>query len=144
MNDLHKLTIHEASELLHKKEISSVELTKACLNRIGRVEERVKSFVTVTKKVALKQAALADERLAEGEPSPLTGVPAQIKDIINTKDIRTTCASKMLENYIPAYNATVMERLMAEGMVLLGKGNMDEFAMGSSTENSAFFPSHNP
>ena len=144
MNDLHKLTTHEASELLHKKEISSVDLTKACLHRIDQVEERVKSFVTVTKKVALKQAALADERLAEGDPSSLTGVPAQIKDIINTKDIRTTCASKMLENYIPAYDATVMERLMAEGMVLLGKGNMDEFAMGSSTENSAFFPSHNP
>ena len=139
-----RLTIHEARLLLTRREISSVELTRSCLDRIHEVEDRVKAFVTVTGDLALQQAQEADRRIAEGRGGPLTGIPMQIKDVMCTRGIRTTCASRMLENYVPVYNATVVEKLLHQGAVLLGKGNMDEFAMGSSTENSAFFPTHNP
>ena len=142
--DLPHLTLQQASDLLHKKEISSVELTESCLKRIEEVEPRIKSFVTITSDFALKQAQAADERLRIGEVSPLTGIPTQIKDVMCTKDIRTTCSSRMLEEFIPTYNATVVEKLYENGAVLIGKGNMDEFAMGSSTENSAFFTTRNP
>jgi aspartyl-tRNA(Asn)/glutamyl-tRNA(Gln) amidotransferase subunit A len=138
------LTIHEAHQRLASREISSVELTQACLERIGQVEDRVKSFITVTGDIALEQARQADQRIASGDCQPLTGVPVQIKDVISTKGVPTTCGSKMLENYRPVYNATAADKLFQQGSVMLGKGNMDEFAMGSSTENSAFFPTHNP
>ncbi len=144
MNELWQLTIHAAGEGLRRRDFSSVELTRSCLDRIGQVEDRVKSFVTVTEKVALEQAESADRILASGAASPLTGIPMQIKDLICTKGIPTTCSSRMLENYVPVYSATVAEKLFSQGAVLLGKGNMDEFAMGSSCENSAFFPTHNP
>jgi aspartyl-tRNA(Asn)/glutamyl-tRNA(Gln) amidotransferase subunit A len=121
-----------------------VELTRACLNRISQVEEQVKSFITITEDLALQQAEEADQSIARGEGQPLTGIPIQIKDLICTRGIRTTCASRMLEDYIPVYDATVMAKLLDQGAVLLGKGNMDEFGMGSSCENSAFFPTHNP
>ncbi len=145
MTNPYHLTIHDASELLKKREISSAELTRSCLNRIGLVEERVKAFVTVTGEMAQEQARRSDARIVSSNPSmPLTGVPMQIKDILCTKGIPTTCSSRMLENFVPIYDATAVERLYSQGAVLLGKGNMDEFAMGSSTENSAFFPSRNP
>lgn len=108
------------------------------------MEGKIRAFVTLTEELALRQAEDADRKLSKGEKSPLLGIPALIKDVICTKGIRTTCSSRMLENFIPPYDATVIERLKAQGMVLLGKANMDEFAMGSSTENSAFFPTHNP
>ena len=138
------ITVHEARELLDGKEVSSVELTQAVLDRIHEVEDRIKAFVTVTEEVALQQAREADRRIAAGDIAPLTGIPMQIKDNMCTKGVPTTCSSRMLESFVPPYHATVAERLYAQGAVLVGKGNMDEFAMGSSTENSAFFPTRNP
>jgi len=141
---LYALTIHEAAELLRRREITSLELTESVLHRIQETEPRLHAFITITADLALAQARQADERLDRGEAHPLTGVPAAIKDIICTKGVRTTCGSRMLENYIPPYDATVIERLRRVGMVMVGKTNMDEFAMGSSGENSAFGPTHNP
>ena len=144
MSDAKQLTIHEAHKLLRSKQVSSVELTKDVLARIQAVDPRVCAFVTTTAELALQQASQADKRIAEGNCRPLTGIPAAMKDLLCTKGIRTTCSSKMLENFVPPYNATVIEKLNDEGMVLVGKVNMDECAMGSSTENSAFFVTHNP
>ena len=142
---LHNLTIREAHELLTTKKISSVELTQAMLQRIHDVDSKVKSYVTVTDDLALEQAKQADERIAKGENvTPLTGIPFSMKDCISTRDVRTTCSSKILENYVPQYNATVTNKLADAGAVLVGKTNMDEFGMGSSCENSAFFNTHNP
>jgi len=142
---LTNLTIREAHELLTSKQISSVELTQAILQRIHDVDSRVKSYVTVTEELALEQARQADERIAKGENvTPLTGIPFSMKDCISTRGVRTTCSSKILENYVPQYSATVTNKLAVAGAVLLGKTNMDEFGMGSSCENSAFFNTHNP
>ena len=138
------LTAHDARELLDRKEISSVELTRAHLERIRGVDGRVKAFVTVSDEFALEQACRADERIDSGDARPLTGIPMQLKDNMATKGIPTTCSSRMLQDFVPPYNATVTQRLYAEGAVLLGKGNLDEFAMGSSTENSALFTTRNP
>ena len=144
MPDLWELTAHEAGDLLRRRETSSHELTEASLARIGAVEPHIKAYTTVTDEVARKHAREADEAIARGEGGPLSGVPMQIKDLICTKGIRTTCGSRMLESFVPTYDATVTTRLYDQRIVLLGKGNMDEFAMGSSTENSAFSPVHNP
>ena len=144
MANLNWLSIQEAHAQLTSRQISSVELTQACLDRIDAVEDRVQSFLTLTPETALSQAAVADRMLGAGEGGPLTGVPVQIKDVICTEGVPTTCASRMLENFVPVYNATAVERLMGQGAVMLGKGNMDEFAMGSSCENSAFHPTRNP
>ena len=144
MANLNWLSIQEAHAQLTSRQISSVELTQACLDRIDAVEDRVQSFLTLTPEIALSQAADADRMLAAGEGGPLTGVPVQIKDVMCTEGVPTTCASRMLENFVPVYNATAVERLIGQGAVMLGKGNMDEFAMGSSCENSAFHPTRNP
>ena len=143
-DELWPLTLHAARDGLARRDFSAVELTRSCLARIEQVESRVKAFITVTGDLALAQAEKADCLLATGDGQPLTGIPMQLKDLISTQGIPTTCASRMLENYIPVYDATVAARLKEQGAVLLGKGNMDEFAMGSSCENSAFFPTHNP
>ena len=142
--DLYQLTVHEARDLLQKREMSSAELTEAVLARVQDVEPRVQAYVTVTEERARGDAARADEALRQGGGGPLTGIPMQIKDLLCTNGIPTTCSSRMLQNFVPIYNATVMERLMAQSPVLVGKGNMDEFAMGSSTENSHFGPTRNP
>ena len=145
MTDKHSdLTIHAAHELLKAKKISSVELTTDYLARIKAVDPQVRAIVTVTAEHALEQAKKADERIAAGKAGPLTGVPFLLKDNMSTKGIKTTCSSKMLENFVPPYNATVVEKLNDAGAVMVGKANMDEYAMGSSTENSAFFTTHNP
>jgi aspartyl-tRNA(Asn)/glutamyl-tRNA(Gln) amidotransferase subunit A len=142
--ELHNLTISEAHDLLTSREISSVQLTRAILDRIAEVDGRIRAYVTVTEDVALAQAAAADERIAAGDAGPLTGIPVCVKDVLVTRGVRTTCSSRMLENFIPPYDAHVVELLKAAGTVMVGKSNMDEFAMGSSTENSAFFPTYNP
>jgi aspartyl-tRNA(Asn)/glutamyl-tRNA(Gln) amidotransferase subunit A len=140
--ELHKLTIHESHELLKKKEISSEELTKALFERIKNVDDKVKAYITLDEERALLKSREVDKK---GDFSnPLTGIPAAIKDNICTKDLKTTCSSKILANFIPPYDATVSARLKTGDVVFLGKTNMDEFAMGSSTENSAFFATRNP
>jgi aspartyl-tRNA(Asn)/glutamyl-tRNA(Gln) amidotransferase subunit A len=143
---LNELTILEASKGLKNKEFSSVELTKACLKRIKETDSKIKSFITVTEDVALAQAKMADKeiRSGNGEKNFLLGVPCSIKDVIVTKDILTTAASNILNNYIPPYDATLIEKLKGRGMVMLGKVNCDAFAHGSSTENSDFFTTRNP
>jgi aspartyl-tRNA(Asn)/glutamyl-tRNA(Gln) amidotransferase subunit A len=142
--ELHELTIHEAHDLLEKGEISSVELTQAVIDRIVAVDNDIKAYITLTPELALEQAREADRRRAAGEDNPLLGIPLAIKDVICTKGVPTTCGSKILENFIPPYDATVMAHLGSQGAILLGKTNMDEFAMGSSTENSAYFTTRNP
>ncbi len=142
--ELHRLTIHEALNLMRRKEISSVELTEAVLNRIEAVDGKLRAYLTVSADEALEQAKEADARRARGEEAPLLGVPMALKDNISTRGVRTTAASKILGNYIPPYDATVYARLREAGAVLIGKTNLDEFAMGWSTENSGFFTTHNP
>jgi aspartyl-tRNA(Asn)/glutamyl-tRNA(Gln) amidotransferase subunit A len=144
MDKLYRLTIHELNILLRKHEISSVELTESVLARINEMENKIHACVTINESMALKQAKEADKRLRNTDSNPLVGIPFLIKDIICTKGIRTTCSSKMLENFVPPYDATVVKKLKAANAVILGKTNMDEFAMGSSTEHSAFFATHNP
>jgi aspartyl-tRNA(Asn)/glutamyl-tRNA(Gln) amidotransferase subunit A len=142
--DLNNLTIKQARELLDKKEITSVELTEACLNRIKEINDKVKAFLTVCEKEAIEEAKEADRRIQNGEKGDLLGIPYAAKDNILTKGIRTTVASKILENYIAPFDATIIKKLKLAGAVLLGKTNLDEFAHGASTENSAFGTSHNP
>ena len=148
---LYKLTIHEAAQLLRQGEISAAELTQAMFDRIAAVDNQVRAYLTLTPDLALEQARQADERLvawrragASDTLPTLLGIPLAIKDIICVGGVPTTCGSKFLENFVPPYHATVIERLVERGAVILGKTNTDEFAMGSSTENSAFFTTHNP
>lgn len=142
--DIKKLTIAQAKKDLKEKKYSSVELTKSYLERIKTIEPKVKAFVSVTEEEALKNAKVADEQIAKGVDLPLLGIPLSIKDNFSTQGIRTTASSKVLEGYIPPFDATVVKRLKDAGMVLLGKTNMDAWAHGSSTETSDFGASRNP
>jgi aspartyl-tRNA(Asn)/glutamyl-tRNA(Gln) amidotransferase subunit A len=142
--EIFELTVHELHEKLKKKELSSVEATKAMLARIEATDGKVNAFITVCNEEALESAMAADKRIASGNMDILTGIPIALKDIFLTKGIRTTCASKMLENFIPPYDATSWSKLQERGAVLLGKLNQDEFAMGSSCESSAFGTTKNP
>jgi aspartyl-tRNA(Asn)/glutamyl-tRNA(Gln) amidotransferase subunit A len=144
MTDLVQLALGEAGALLQRREVSSVELTQAVLDRIFDVDNDIKAYLTLAPEVALEQAAEADKRRATGEEGALLGIPLAIKDVISVEGLPTTCGSRILEDYVPPFSATAVERLRYAGAVFLGKTNTDEFAMGSSTENSAFFPTHNP
>lgn len=136
---------HVLHDMLVNKEITSLELTQAVLARIDEVEGDVQAYLTITREEALAQAKAADEKIAKGEEIAfLEGIPGAIKDNICTKGIKTTCASKILQKFVPPYDATVMQKLEAQNPVVLGKTNLDEFAMGGSTENSAYHPTCNP
>ena len=142
--EIFELTIHELHQKLKAKELSCVEATRAMLARIESVEERVNAYITVTPEEALLEAEAADRRIAQGGMDILTGIPIGLKDIFITKGIRTTCGSKILENFVPPYDGTAVARLKERGAVILGKLNQDEFAMGSSTESSYFGATRNP
>jgi aspartyl-tRNA(Asn)/glutamyl-tRNA(Gln) amidotransferase subunit A len=142
--NLHELTIKKAHMLLKKKEISSQELTRAVLDRIDAVEEHVGAYITLNSEMALAQAKIADKSISQGNILPLTGIPLALKDLMCTKGLRTTCASRILENFVPPYDATVVKKLKKQDAVIVGKSNMDEFAMGSSNEHSAIKLTHNP
>ena len=142
--ELYNLSIDEARTAIDNGEISPVELTNAILKRIEAVEGQIKAYVTLTKEEALTQAREAENRIKEGVKKSLLGIPMAIKDNMCTEGIRTTCSSKILENFIPPYESTVTQKLKEQNYVLVGKANLDEFAMGSSTENSAFGHTRNP
>jgi aspartyl-tRNA(Asn)/glutamyl-tRNA(Gln) amidotransferase subunit A len=142
--DILKKSVLELRELLDKGEISSREIVQAYIERIEKTEPKLNSFVTLTFEEALKDADRADEMIRNKTHTTLTGIPIALKDNISTYHVKTTCSSKMLENYRPPFDATVVELIKQAGMPILGKTNMDEFAMGSSTETSYFGPTKNP
>ena len=143
--ELYTKTAHELHELLQAKQISSAELTADIFSQIDKVEDKIGAYLTLTRDKATADAKLVDEKIARGEEIfPLEGIPCAIKDNICTKGIKTTCASKILENFIPPYDATAYKKLAAQNSILIGKVNLDEFAMGGSTENSGFHTTHNP
>jgi aspartyl-tRNA(Asn)/glutamyl-tRNA(Gln) amidotransferase subunit A len=139
-----ELSIVEARRALDRREISAVELAEAYLERIGRFDAELGVYLHVMRDRAIAQAAAADRRLAAGDAMPLTGIPIALKDVLCTIDAPTTAGSRILEGFHPPYDATVVRRLREQGAVFLGKANTDEFAMGSSNENSAFKPVRNP
>ena len=143
--ELYEYTVHELNEKLEKNEITSEEIVRSYFDRINEKEEKVKAYVSLLEEDAIKQAKQIDERRKNGEKlGKFAGIPIAIKDNMCMKNTKTTCGSKMLENFVSPYDATVIEKLKAEGIIFLGKTNMDEFAMGSSTEHSAFFNTNNP
>lgn len=142
--EIYKKSIVELSRLLQKKELSSLELTKYFLDRIKSFDSKLNSFISINEETSIEQAKLADKLISNNSESLLTGIPVAHKDLFSTKGILTTCASKMLENYYPPFDATVVSKLAKVGMVNIGKTNMDEFAMGSSNETSYFGPVKNP
>lgn len=141
---LTRLTATELSQKLANREVSAVEVAQAHLDRIERIDPTYGAFLYVGPEEALSAAQRAQELIDRGEAAPLTGVPVALKDNISTLDVPTTCASRILEGYVPPFDATVVARLRSQGVVLIGKTNLDEFAMGASTENSAFYPTRNP
>ena len=141
---LYSLSISQLGPLLARREVSPLEVTDQLLERIEGLDGQLHTYLTVDADGARAQAREAEGRLAKGEATPLTGIPLALKDVLVTRGLRTTCGSRILENFVPPYDATVCARLRQAGAVFLGKVNMDEFAMGSSTENSAFGPTHNP
>ena len=141
--ELCRLTIHEAHELLMKGEITSAELTSAVFDRIEEVEDKVGAYITLVKDRAMADASDADEMIRQGNGGPLTGIPLAIKDILCTEGIRTTCGSKILDNFTPRFSSPIINKFKDAHAVIIGKANMDEFAMGSSTEHSAFMPTRN-
>ena len=143
-DQLHRLTLHAAADGLRSGQFSSVELTQSLLDRIQAVDGRIGAYLTVTADLAMEQAAAADKRLAAGDNGPLLGLPIALKDVLTTAGVETTCASRILQGFIPPYDATAVTRLKAAGAVTLGKTNMDEFAMGSSNEHSAYKSVRNP
>jgi aspartyl-tRNA(Asn)/glutamyl-tRNA(Gln) amidotransferase subunit A len=144
MDELLGLDIAQMRDLLRKREITSVELTRFYIERIGRHDEALKTYLRVTEEEAMRMAGAADERIARGEDAPLLGIPFGMKDILCTKGVETTCASKILKGFVPPYDATTIRKLKESGYVHLGRLNMDEFAMGSSTENSSVQVTKNP
>lgn len=143
--ELSKFTAHQLHNLLVSGKVSAREVVEDIYQKIQKVEEKTNCFITLTPDLALRQAEEVDRKIARGEEiPPLAGIPLAIKDVISTEGIRTTCGSRILANYMPPYQATVVERLKNTGILFIGKTNMDEFAMGSSTENSAFGPVRNP
>ncbi|WP_136514923.1 Asp-tRNA(Asn)/Glu-tRNA(Gln) amidotransferase subunit GatA [Geomonas edaphica] len=142
--EIFDLTIHELHDKLKAKEVSSVEATRAMLDRIEAVDSQVNAYITVTPEQALVEAEAADRRIAAGDIAPLTGIPMGLKDIFITKGVRTTCGSRILENFVPPYDGTAVAKLKEQGAVIVGKLNQDEFAMGSSNESSYFGPVKNP
>ncbi|WP_150301347.1 Asp-tRNA(Asn)/Glu-tRNA(Gln) amidotransferase subunit GatA [Pseudomonas profundi] len=141
---MHEKSLAELSQALQSKSISSVELTQHYLDRIARFDSTLNSYITVTPELALEQARAADARIAAGNAGPLTGIPLAHKDLFCTQGVRTSCGSKMLDNFIAPYESTVTSRFLDAGTVMLGKTNMDEFAMGSSSESSYYGPTRNP
>ena len=143
--ELYQLPAHELHEKMLAGEVSAVEITEAIYDRIEEVEDNVQAYLNLMKEQAIEQAEKVDQKLADGEDiNPLAGIPVALKDNLSTEGVETTCASKILEGYQPPYNATVVEKLAAEDVVMTGKTNMDEFAMGSSTENSGIKNTYNP
>lgn len=143
--DICKLTVHELRQMLEERKITSEELTKQYFDRIKNVDDKINSYITICEEEAINKAKEIDQKYRKGEKlGPLAGIPIAIKDNICTKDIKTTCASKMLENFVPPYDATVIEKLKKEDAIIIGKTNMDEFAMGGSTERSFFKATKNP
>jgi len=142
--ELCERTIHELLDMLDAGETTSTEITQSVFRRIDAVEGRIHSYITVLRESALESAAERDREIRQGVRKPLGGIPIALKDILCTKGIRTTCGSRILENFIPPYDATVVTKLQDAGAVFVGKTNMDEFAMGSSTETSYFGVTRNP
>ena len=141
---MHQKSLSELAAALRNKSVSSIELTQHFIDRIKSFDKALNSYITVTEDTALEQAKIADQMISSGNATSITGIPMAHKDIFCTKGIRTSCGSRMLDNFPAPYNATVVEKLAADGVVMLGKTNMDEFAMGSSNETSFYGPVSNP